>query len=138
MKDLHYIEATVEYEGEVIGTVSIGFALGAVYRPSHTHFVCPCCGLVWGKVLLPPGKKARHFPVTATCREHGGGVFSSRLNDVAIDRFSLTWSVGVMAHDFLVMYDWVGGLVKPENYAVSASEEDWTVPIKSGDKKICQ
>ncbi len=136
MKELHYIEADVINEDVKIGTVRIGFALGGVYRPSHTHFVCPSCGSVWGKILLAPDRKARHFPITTPCKAHGGGVFSSRLNDGHGHRFSLAFDNAVLTHDFVVMYDWVDGLVKPEELAVSPSEEDWTIPLGAGDKKV--
>lgn len=137
-KALYHTEARVIFEEVEIGTVSIGFQLGGVYRPANTHFICGKCGSVWGKILLAPEKKARHFPLITACREHGGGVFSSRYDVCGLDRFQLDFSCGVLSHDFVVMYDWYQGLVSPEELAVSASEEDWTIPLKAGDKMICQ
>lgn len=134
-KALHYIEADVHGEEGKIGTVTIGFSLGKAFRPAHTYFVCPDCGVMWGKIILKPDRKARHFPINSTCSRHGGGVFSTRLDKQGIDTFPLEYSHEVLLQDFLVMYDWVTGLTAPEVEKEVATEEDWTWNVNAGDKK---
>ncbi len=119
-----------------IGTANIWYDTQGFWKPGHTHFMCPVCGEVWGKVLVNSIYRARHGALITPCQEHGGGVYHSRIALSDIERFQVDWSREVLEHDFVVMFDWVEGLRQPEQYGDSYGDDTMTVSCTQWKDKV--
>lgn len=126
-----YVTGKVLFRDVVVGEVKLSFNHTSTFKkPGHTHIFCPCCGTVWGKVLVDANYNARHWFVNGFCDKHSGGLFITEHN--AFDWYAAEWSAGVYAHDFAVIYDnWLVSKMPPVREG-----EGWLLNIGGSQNKL--
>ena len=92
-------------EGNLMGTGVVSYKSAYSWRPGCAVFVCPHCGEVWGKTVVD-GVWEKHFSaLSAGCKKHGGGTFTSTAMQLEYKSFDIVYGQDVLKHDFVVMYD---------------------------------